>query len=302
MFLMCSEWFGTIALALFACGSPAADQIDDLATDGGFADTDVASTAPDTQTSHGFDTRGQDPACHYDCFGGLRCVDGVVSAILHAPVPCEYWTGECPTVPFTPPIQCPYGCSRQNSFSSASADPMSLCQPCPDPAKTGPACDQCADPMRTGPDCSSCIDSQTHGPACDQCLGGPGSNGCPCEEHDDCWYKICLKDSSSEGRRCAKGCTEDAQCPTGFVCSLKDTGYPSACTPVEGYLCQHCATDEDCEIPGHWNVICADVGLAGKRCTRLCSQPCPSGFSCNLGTWGGNPAEFCVPNPSTACE
>jgi hypothetical protein len=37
-----------------------------------------------------------DPSCHYDCFFGVTCIDGVVWEQAHAPVPCWRWTGMCP--------------------------------------------------------------------------------------------------------------------------------------------------------------------------------------------------------------
>lgn len=37
-----------------------------------------------------------DPHCHWDCFLGVTCIDGVVYQQIHAPVPCAAWTGMCP--------------------------------------------------------------------------------------------------------------------------------------------------------------------------------------------------------------
>lgn len=280
---------GALALAVSGCTSDGTAPA---------LDTDVDGTAPAFDTD--VDGAASIPDCHYDCFGGLRCENGVVSAYAAASVPCEYWTGECPASSVIEPVQCQYGCLLESSSRPIGTDPLSLCQPCEDPTKTGPECDQCADPTKTGPDCTTCIDPQTHGPNCDLCLGVSGSNGCPCAEHADCLYQICLE--GLDGRRCAKGCSRDEECPEGFVCSLEDTGYQSACTPVEGYLCKSCSTDEDCELPGHWNVLCADIGLAEKRCTRLCDRLCPDGFSCTRVEWRGSPADVCVPDTLASCE
>ena len=309
MFLGSPKWVRLFALTIIGCSSAEPAEIggETTASAGETKDTDNMATASDGDAGDaapapdmGFDPGGEGPNCHYDCFGGQQCVNGVVSTLLRVPVPCANWTGACPIDTRVEPIQCPYGCLREWWGASASTDPMAWCQPCWDPAKTGPACDECADPKKTGPDCTTCVDPQTHGPACDLCLGGPGSSGCPCAEHAECNYKMCL--DVPDGKRCAKECTEETDCPAGFVCSLKGTGYLSACTPVEGYLCKVCMNDSECEVPGHWNVVCADIGLAEKRCTRLCSQPCPAGFSCKLLTWEGNPAELCVPDAPAGCE
>lgn len=58
-------------------------------------------------TSHG-DRDTYDPSCHWDCFGGYRCVDGVIHRIAYSPIPCWEWTGECPHVPAG--VSCALGC------------------------------------------------------------------------------------------------------------------------------------------------------------------------------------------------
>lgn len=60
--------------------------------------------------------------CHFDCFGYVECVDGVVTVWSHTPVPCEYWEGECP---HAVEYECLDGCGV--SQASHGAEPSSLC-------------------------------------------------------------------------------------------------------------------------------------------------------------------------------
>jgi hypothetical protein len=50
--------------------------------------------------------------CHYDCFGGdYTCSEGVVYYWVSSPVPCDYWTGECPHHEV---YTCENGCERDS--------------------------------------------------------------------------------------------------------------------------------------------------------------------------------------------
>ena len=43
--------------------------------------------------------RGDDPGCHWDCFGYYACEGARVVRYTNAPVPCSEWTGRCPLTP-----------------------------------------------------------------------------------------------------------------------------------------------------------------------------------------------------------
>src|SRR4051812_27547795 len=86
-------------LGLLSCATNAGRD----AADGGEAGADGAPSdiaqdrpqdvATDTATPTTFP-----PTCHYDCFGGTMCRNGVVTTTLFAPVPCEFFTGSCPVL------------------------------------------------------------------------------------------------------------------------------------------------------------------------------------------------------------
>jgi len=61
--------------------------------------------------------------CHYDCFGHLKCVDGVVTKYAHLPVPCEYWDGQCPV---EETYVCEAGC-EVGFIDDPSADVQAAC-------------------------------------------------------------------------------------------------------------------------------------------------------------------------------
>lgn len=306
-----STWLALAALLGAGCGAERDGGALDIGSgDGGSRDVDTRdateTTAPpdaskDTTVDARGDTGVDDPYCHHDCMGGFFCKDGVVRSLAGTPVPCQYWQGACPLDTSFEPVVCPYGCRRTHYAGEPfdANDPASRCQPCEDPKKTGPECDRCANPFFTGPDCATCIDPETHGPACNQC-GTPRGGGCPCTQNSDCMLDFCLR--GEDGPRCAMGCESDAGCPAGFACTRKGDGYPRVCTPRNGYLCEVCSTDDDCDVPGEWNVICADIGLPETRCTRICAdRPCPDGYRCERITLDDGPADVCVPDAGS-CE
>lgn len=65
-----------------------------------------------------------DPYCHWDCFGYTECADGVVTAWEDIPVPCEYWTGECPSSTFT----CERGCRTDVDQLGPLDPPLNICE------------------------------------------------------------------------------------------------------------------------------------------------------------------------------
>jgi len=83
------------------------------------------SSGGDAKTDSGFDAG--DPNCHYDCFYHAECKDGLLTEYVHAPVPCEYWTGSCPTQ--TGKYKCAEGCRDDlKVIYDRWEDPRTLCR------------------------------------------------------------------------------------------------------------------------------------------------------------------------------
>lgn len=99
------------AILCTSCGGD--DGARDASADGPALDVraeriDTGSAGPPTDTGLGGLPDTFDPNCHWDCFFGITCIDGVVWQQVHAPVPCERWTGMCPQIERG---RCSEGCS-----------------------------------------------------------------------------------------------------------------------------------------------------------------------------------------------
>lgn len=106
-------WMLVAAVLMVGCGggsherdAGAEDALLDVRAPLGPADAaDATSGLPDTF----------DPFCHYDCFRGFWCADGEVWEQIHAPVPCNAWTGMCPRRMLG---TCEEGCSDRVPYTS----------------------------------------------------------------------------------------------------------------------------------------------------------------------------------------
>lgn len=85
-----------------------------------------------------------DPNCHWDCFGYHTCKDGVVTSFIHAPVPCDRWTGNCPSLQS---YTCERGCRTDVESLNILSEPRDMCEewrpkkagdPCWEPAHCDP--------------------------------------------------------------------------------------------------------------------------------------------------------------------
>lgn len=85
---------------------PSDASLDAFGADAGAVDVGHVDPSIDTGPPGAPDTF--DPSCHWDCFFGVTCTDGVVWEQIHAPVPCSAWTGMCPRRQLG---RCTEGCS-----------------------------------------------------------------------------------------------------------------------------------------------------------------------------------------------
>lgn len=83
-------WVSMVAACGPAPDAPPAD------AEAGLDAPDAPHASPDTNAG-----------CHWDCFRARFCAAGVVHEVVHAPVPCDRWTGSCPTTALG---TCPFGC------------------------------------------------------------------------------------------------------------------------------------------------------------------------------------------------
>ncbi len=247
-----SSWIGLrfvspIALLMAgACGQPPASGDPPDAGGDHPASGDRPAEPIDVRT----DGDTADPFCHYDCFGFTECQDGVVTQWAHSPVPCAYWTGQCPHQIVG---QCQKGCGVDRIQGGFSVCPLTICREYY-PKSVGDSCQDDADCSPTqavkvaeadgGTDASSTGVHQTY-LRCDQPSGkcvetaapvipdwlGPcdpaalanlekGSYGAAVDP--SCSGGKCLvlvpHDRTCIYQGCSGSCTTDADCPQGAVC------------------------------------------------------------------------------------
>ena len=250
-------------LWLMACSTD-----DGPAADGGLdadaAPTDVAQDRPRDAVTDTGGTTTFPPGCHYDCFGGTSCRNGVVTTIVYAPVPCGSFTGSCPVAAT---YTCKEGCSIEptdirgfgNPFQNASAADLAvLCKETP--SKTA------GDPCGSAP--TSCLPNRAQERADAGAEGGlhtdylacqagscqptdllpsPANYYSPCTgsttgdgyiASDNCSFCLSFQDPGSACTRtgCTQLCWSDHQCPQGSYCdpTLKDLAHPA----TTGALCR----------------------------------------------------------------
>jgi hypothetical protein len=249
------------AVGLLACGGddgPAAGDGRDAGVDAAdAARSDVFPDRPqDVVTDTGSPTTFP-PGCHYDCFGGTSCRNGVVTTIIHGPVPCEHLTGSCPVLAT---YNCKEGCAieptdvrgGENPFANVPAAALAvLCKETPN-ATAGTPCDatqpSCL-PNRAQEHADAGADgglhteyltcqSNTCQPATDPppsatnyyspCTGATTGDGYIAS--GSCFYCLSFQDPASACTRtgCSQLCWSDHQCPQGSFCdpTLVDLAHP----------------------------------------------------------------------------
>ena len=242
-----TAWVGTafvggLAVLVIACGgdAPAIDggAVDAAQVDGGLLDSsaprDAAPDAPDA-----------DWYCHWDCFGGHFCVDGVVHTRAHTPIPCEHWTGSCPE---SVSYACERGCRTDGvTETSRIEDPVSMCEE-GRPKIEGDPCEDdthCLPPSSRGPWESVDRLHLTCDEATSLCVAAPDPTPsdwlAPCAA--DLSY---LLDPTDSGY--VYGFVEDPACTRG-VCLVteRDTCVVNACSQP----CEHdwdCPDGAECEL------------------------------------------------------
>jgi hypothetical protein len=202
---------------------------------------DAAAESTGTPDLAGSDRDLDDPTCHWDCFGRVECVDGVVTRWNLVAVPCRFWTGSCPSMVTT----CSSGCA----VSWMPHDWMCPAVACREnePKAAGDSCSSDRDCLPTPAiaDVSSgavtnvylrCDIAQgrcvTTGPPaladwlapCTPGVGGPagGTGSWAAIPDSGCSGNLCLvHDDSAVGCKknaCTKSCRLDSECPPGAVC------------------------------------------------------------------------------------
>jgi hypothetical protein len=199
----------------------------------------VASCADDQDRA---DAGKFPPGCHYDCFGYVACRDGVATQYVHAPVPCEFWTGSCPV---GRTYQCERGCATDRlQGAGLFACALEICNE-HFPKQPGGNCardEDCRPTRATGtPDggvtqtylrCDTtagrCV--ETAAPvvsdwlrACDPAvLAGRDKGSFGAAPDPSCSGGVCVHfvphDQSCIYQGCSKRCRADHDCPAGSVC------------------------------------------------------------------------------------
>jgi hypothetical protein len=222
------------------------DRPQDVVTDTGLP-SDVASDRPQDLAS---DTGGPTtfpPGCHYDCFGGTECSNGVVTTTIFAPVPCEYFKGSCPVLAT---YTCKEGCAIEptnirggaNPFANAPAAALAvLCKETPsktagapcDPSQPSCLPNRAQERADAGADgglhteyltCQSGTCQPPPDPAptaanyYSPCTGATSGDGYITS--DSCPYCLSFQDPGSACTRtgCTQLCWSDHQCPQGSFC------------------------------------------------------------------------------------
>ena len=138
-----------------------------------------------------------------------------------------------------------------------------------------------------------------------EALQCPGFPGCPCEDNNDCFNRLCIE--TRDGFVCGTYCEDDRSCPEGFKCvqmSLTGGDAVYVCVDPFARLCRFCLSDVECvpsaNVPG-FSFKCIEIGPEGSVCSASCSEEngCPNGYSCDgvagLGT-------FCLPTGECECK
>tara|TARA_R110002096_G_scaffold143328_4_gene299239 strand:+ start:3791 stop:6874 length:3084 start_codon:yes stop_codon:yes gene_type:complete len=122
-----------------------------------------------------------------------------------------------------------------------------------------------------------------------------GSFGAPCSAPEECESEVCY-DADGEGDAvgsCSMPC--DDGCPSGFACNADDI-----CVPASEFLCDSCASDDDCGGQGN---RCIEYE-SGSYCAADCADDqasCPDGFSCEVITDGSSSQGLVCVSESNVC-
>jgi hypothetical protein len=236
--VMKREWMW-LAVALVGCGGAHERDAgaDDARLDVGAArdvgplEVSVPDDVPDTTALP--DTF--DPFCHYDCFRGSWCADGVVWEQIHAPVPCREWTGMCPRRMLG---TCEQGCSaRIPSTPGWRPTPEWTLYCVEGEAK------RVGDPCETDADCQppEGNDLDRNYLACDLTTRACAAIDAPVAPTTACTAD--LSGLFDPLRGSAYGVVEDASCATG-LCRFSARPAASEC---DRHVCAlPCSTDWDC--------------------------------------------------------
>ncbi len=253
----------------------------------------------------------EDLSCSDDsaCPPGTACIGGLCQ-------PCDVATGRCGPLECTSDADCYRGETCVDGWCLPACDPtlgMPCVDPCQSDADCAPGevcgsdglCHPACDPM-TGANCSCSNDTDCPlGFVCDprgECVPGcDSSTGMPCvaecTSDADCGPgEVCGSDGICHpacdpmtGANC--GCSDDSDCPLGFVCDPMGGQCVPGCDPNQGMPCvEPCQSDADC-APGE---VCGTDGLCrpacdpstGQACACASDADCPAGQSCTMGVCG----------------
>ena len=183
--------------------------------------------------------------CHWDCFFGVYCEDGVVWQQQHAPVPCSAWTGSCPR---DARHTCLRGCSDRPPRAEWDGDEPTWSRWCEETEER-----RLYDPCTVDLDCQppQPIAGERQYLACDPVRGcvpipAPRASTQPCSAD--------LRSFYSPTRGSAYGALEDPECDFGW-CRFSARASAEGC---DRHLCAlPCEDDWDCP-PTH---TCGSVGV-----------------------------------------
>jgi len=206
------------------------------ASDGDAADAHASDPPDSAPTDPDFD-------CHYDCLAyQAECFHGVIQIWSPTPVPCAFWTGECPSRFEVCPTGDVCGVASSNEWAE---EPIALM--CTPAVALGGACTfdtECLEPPSVrredgtvGVTYYGCSDA---GVCAEEEAPSPPDYMAPCaptfelppswpsygQTSDTCSGGVCLiarrEEEGCVGRGCTLRCKEDQDCPQGSLCVHRD--------------------------------------------------------------------------------
>ncbi len=130
----------------------------------------------------------------------------------------------------------------------------------------------------------------------------PGAPDCPCSKDQDCYYGLCA-DHKDGSQTCAGPCDASGSCDLGQVCNT--VGAYDLCVQADLRLCDPCAADTVCQVPGGVGAACVAVAGQGNFCGIDCltNKDCPLGYTCQNGkSVSGDAVKQCMPAGAGVCN
>jgi len=112
----------------------------------------------------------------------------------------------------------------------------------------------------------------------------------PCQTHGECASGLCAiySHASADEQICTQGCTEDAECPRGYICGDLEYNGMRGCVPPSASCSASANLGAECESAGDCGLDDSDGVCVEQHCTLRCEEThdCPDGQTCQLPSGG----------------